>query len=207
MMTLFRRLKYLLQQQHHDSDLVQEVEFHRAMEAERLERDGLSPAAPAVREAIKSTYASAIVLRMETVEGMFADRTAARRLQAWLMAAFALAALVLSAVGIYAILHFTVAQRSREFGVRIALGASRRDLFRLVVGQGLRLPAIGLAAGLAGAFVVTRLIEHLLFQVSPTDPMTFCGVGVLLMAVALVASWIPARRATRIDPIASLRCE
>jgi len=163
--------------------------------------------APAVREAIRSTYASAIVLKMETVEGLFGDLTAERRLQAWLMAAFALAALVLSAVGIYAILHFTVAQRSREFGVRIALGATRQDLFRLVVGQGLRLPAIGVAAGLAGAFVVTRLIEHLLFQVSPTDPMTFCGVGVLLMAVALVACWIPARRATRIDPIASLRCE
>lgn len=75
------------------------------------------------------------------------------------------------------------------------------------MGQGLRLPAIGVAAGLVGAFLVSRLIEHLLFQVSPTDPLTFAGVAALLMAVAIVASWIPARRATRIDPIAALRCE
>jgi ABC-type antimicrobial peptide transport system permease subunit len=138
---------------------------------------------------------------------MFGDLTAERRLQTWLMVAFALAALVLSAVGIYAILHFTVSQRSREFGVRIALGATRQDLFRLVVGQGLRLPAVGVAAGLVGAFAVSRLLEHLLFQVSPSDPTTFGGVGILLMAVALLACWIPARRATRIDPIAALRCD
>jgi putative ABC transport system permease protein len=160
-----------------------------------------------VREAIRSVYASAIVLRMQTIGDMFGDLTAERRLQTWLMVAFALAALVLSAVGIYAILHFTVSQRSREFGVRLALGATRQDLFRLVVGQGLRLPAIGVAAGLAGAFAVSRLLEHLLFQVSPSDPPTFVGVGVLLMAVALLACWIPARRATRIDPIAALRCD
>jgi len=147
------------------------------------------------------------VLRMQTIGDMFGDLTAERRLQTWLMVAFALAALVLSAVGIYAILHFTVSQRSREFGVRLALGATRQDLFRLVVGQGLRLPAIGVAAGLAGAFAVSRLLEHLLFQVSPSDPPTFVGVGVLLMAVALLACWIPARRATRIDPIAALRCD
>jgi predicted permease len=162
---------------------------------------------PSVREAIRSVYASAIVLRMQTIEDMFGDLTAERRLQAWLMVAFALAALVLSAVGIYAILHFTVSQRSREFGVRIALGATRQDLFRLVVGQGLRLPAVGVAAGLAGAFAVSRLLEHLLFRVSPSDPTTFGGVGILLMAVALLACWIPARRATRIDPIAALRCD
>jgi putative ABC transport system permease protein len=163
--------------------------------------------APSIREAIRSTYASAIVLKMQTVDEMFGDLTAQRRLQAWLMVAFAGVALLLSAVGIYAILHFSVSQRRREFGVRLALGATRQDLFRLIVGQGLRLPAIGVAAGLCGAYVVTRVIEHLLFQVSPTDPVTFAGVAVLLMAVALAASWIPARRATRIDPIAVLRCE
>jgi putative ABC transport system permease protein len=163
--------------------------------------------APSIREAIRSTYASAIVLKMQTVDEMFGDLTAQRRLQAWLMVAFAGVALLLSAVGIYAILHFSVSQRRREFGVRLALGATRQDLFRLIVGQGLRLPAIGVTAGLCGAYVVTRVIEHLLFQVSPTDPVTFAGVAVLLMAVALAASWIPARRATRIDPIAVLRCE
>jgi putative ABC transport system permease protein len=162
---------------------------------------------PAIREAIRSTYGSAIVLKMQTVEEMFGDQTAQRRFQTWLMTAFAVAALVLSAVGIYAILHFTVSQRRREFGVRLALGATRRDLFRLIVGQGLRLPAMGLAAGLIGAFALTRVIEHLLFQVSPTDPLTFVGVAVLLMSVAIVACWIPARKATRIDPVSALRCE
>jgi ABC-type antimicrobial peptide transport system permease subunit len=144
---------------------------------------------------------------MQTVEEMFGDLTAERRFQAWLMAAFALAALLLSTVGIYAIVHFTVSQRTREFGVRIAMGATRQDLFRLVVGQGLRLPALGVAAGLAGAFGVTRVIEHLLFQISPTDPVTFGGVAGLLMIVALLACWIPARQATRIDPLTALRCE
>jgi len=162
---------------------------------------------PSIRETIKRTHASAIVLRMQTVDELIGDLTAQRRLQTWLMTAFALAALLLSAVGIYAILHFTVSQRRREFGVRLALGATRRDLVRLIVGQGLRLPAIGVAAGLIGAFAVTRLIEHLLFQVSATDPWTFAGVAALLMVVALVACWIPAYRATRIDPVAALRCE
>jgi putative ABC transport system permease protein len=147
------------------------------------------------------------VLKMETVEEMFGDLTAQRRFQAWLMAAFAAAALFLSAVGIFAVLHFTVSQRRREFGVRIALGATRADLFRLIVTQGLRLPAVGVAAGSVGAFAVTRLIEHLLFQISPTDPLTFGGVAALLMSVAVAACWIPARRATHIDPIAALRCE
>ena len=160
-----------------------------------------------VRKAIAATYASAIVLKTQTVEEMFGDLTAERRFQAWLMAAFALAALLLSAVGIYAIVHFTVSQRTREFGVRIAMGATRQDLFRLVVGQGLRLPALGVAAGLAGAFGVTRVIEHLLFQISPTDPVTFGGVAGVLMIVALLACWIPARQATRIDPLTALRCE
>jgi len=163
--------------------------------------------APSVRAVIASTYASAIVLKMETVEEMFGDLTAQRRFQAWLMAAFALTALLLSAVGIYAIVHFTVSQRTREFGVRIALGATRHDVFRLVAGQALRLPALGIVAGLAGAFGMTRILEHLLFQVSPTDPITFGLVAVLLMVVAVLACSIPARRATRIDPIAALRCE
>src|SRR6185436_17166238 len=104
--------------------------------------------------------------------------------------------LLLSAVGIYGIVHFTVSQRQREFGVRMALGATSQDIFRLVLRQGLRLPAIGAIAGLIGAFAITRLIEHLLFEVRPTDPITFVVVSVLLMAVALVACWIPARRAT-----------
>lgn len=160
-----------------------------------------------VRDTIKTTYANAIVLQMQTVDEMFGDLTAQRRFQAWLMAAFAGVALVLSAVGIFGIVHFAVSQRQREFGLRIALGATRQDMFRLALGQGLRLPAIGAALGLIGAFALTRLIEHLLFEVRPTDPLTFAGVAVLSMAVALLACWIPARRATRVDPLVALRCD
>jgi len=160
-----------------------------------------------VRDTIRSIYAGAIVLQMQTVDEMFGNLTAQRRFQAWLLTAFAGVALLLSAVGIFGIVHFTVSQRQREFGLRIAVGASRQDLFRLVVGQGLRLPAIGTASGLIGAFAVTRVIDHLLFQVSPTDPLTFAGVAVLSMAVALLACWIPARRATRVDPLVALRCD
>lgn len=160
-----------------------------------------------VRDTIKSIYTSAIVLQMQTVDEMFGDLTAQRRFQAWLMSAFAGVALLLSAVGIFGLVHFTVSQRQREFGLRIALGATRQDMFRHVVGRGLRLPALGAAFGLIGAVAVTRVIDHLLFQVSPTDPLTFAGVAALLMAVAVVACWIPARRATRVDPLTALRCE
>jgi predicted permease len=161
----------------------------------------------AIRDTIRSIYANAIVLEMRTVDEMFGELTAQRRFQAWLMAAFAGVALLLSAVGIFGLVHFTVSQRQREFGLRIALGATRQDMFRHVVGRGLRLPAIGSALGLIGAFAVTRVIDHLLFQVSPTDPVTFAGVATLLMTVAVVACWIPARRATRVDPLTALRCD
>jgi predicted permease len=164
-------------------------------------------AGPSIRDTIKSISGRAIVLRMQTVEEMFGDLTAQRRLQAWLMVAFAAIALLLSAVGIFGIVHFTVSQRQREFGVRMALGATRQDMFRLVLRQGLRLPAIGVVAGLIGALAITRLIEHLLFGVSPTDPVTFLAGSVLLMAVAVLACWMPAWRATRIDPRIALRCE
>ena len=160
-----------------------------------------------VRDTIRSISASAIVLQTQTVDEMFGNLTAQRRFQAWLMAAFAGVALLFSAVGIFGIVHFTVSQRQREFGLLIAVGATRQDLFRLVVGQGLRLAAIGAASGLIGAFAVTRVIDHLLYQVSPTDPLTFAGVAALLMVVALLACWMPARRATRVDPLTALRCE
>jgi predicted permease len=164
-------------------------------------------AAPLVRDAIRSTYGAAIVLRMSSVDGMFGELSAQRKFQAWMMTLFAAAALALAAVGVYGIVHFVVAQRRHEFAVRIALGASGRDLFRLVLLGGMRLPALGVLAGLFGAFAMTRVIENLLFQVRPTDPATFFGAAALLLAVALVACWMPARRAARVDPLAVLRVE
>ena len=163
--------------------------------------------APAVRDAIRSVYRGAMVVKMATVEESLGDLGAQRRFQTWLLSAFALLALTLSAIGVYGILHFTVAQRTQEFGVRIALGASETALLRLVLADGMRLPCTGLGIGLAAAFGLTRVLEHLLFGVRATDPITFAGVAALLVVVAFVACWLPARRAARVDPIVALRAQ
>ena len=164
-----------------------------------------STVAPAVRDAVQSVYRDAMVIRMATVEESLGELGAQRRFQTWLLSAFALLALTLSAVGVYGILHFAVAQRTHEFGVRIALGASDATLLRLVLVDGMKLPFIGLGIGLASAFGLTRVLSHLLFDVSPTDPITFVGVAALLLIVAFVSCWLPARKASRVDPIVALR--
>jgi putative ABC transport system permease protein len=162
---------------------------------------------PAVRDAIRSVYRGAMVMKMATVEESLGELGAQRRFQTWLLSAFALLALTLSAIGVYGILHFAVAQRTHEFGVRIALGASDATLLRLVLADGMKLPCIGLGIGLASAFGLTRVLSHLLFDVSATDPITFVGVAALLLVVAFVACWLPARRAARVDPIVALRAD
>jgi len=120
---------------------------------------------------------------------------------------FSLTALALACLGLYGTLSFTVAQRTREIGLRIALGAQRVNVFSLVVVKGLKLAAIGSAIGLVCALAVTRLVSRLLYGVSPIDPVTFASVSFLLVAVAMLASWMPARRATKIDPMEALRYE
>jgi putative ABC transport system permease protein len=112
---------------------------------------------------------------------------------------------VLAAVGIYGVISYSVTQRTQELGVRLALGAKRGDLLRLVLRQGLGLAVVGVAIGMSGAFILTRVLSRLLFQVSATDPATFLGITVLFMLVTLAASYIPARRAMGIDPIIALR--
>ena len=129
------------------------------------------------------------------------------RLAATLLTLFGLLALSLAAVGIYGVLSYAVTERTREMGIRLALGACPRDLINLVVWQGLMLTLIGLVIGVGASFALTRLIAKLLFGVSPTDPLTFVVIPLLLTGVALLACWIPARRATRVDPLASLRYE
>jgi putative ABC transport system permease protein len=124
-----------------------------------------------------------------------------------MLAMFASIALILGAVGIYGVLAYTVSQRTREIGIRMALGANRKDMLRLVVGQGLRLTLIGIAVGLAGSFAATRALASLLFGVSPADLPTFAGVSLLLVAVAMLACYIPARRAMKVDPMVALRYE
>jgi putative ABC transport system permease protein len=129
------------------------------------------------------------------------------RFRTVLVSIFALVGLLLAAIGIYGVMAYAVAERTHELGVRIALGAERRDVVRLVLGEALVLAAAGIAAGVAGALAATRLIQSLLFGVTTTDAATFAGIGALLFATALVASWIPTRRALRVDPMVALRYE
>jgi len=132
---------------------------------------------------------------------------APRRFNTFLLSVFAAAALLLSAVGIYGVIAYSVSQRSHEIGVRMALGAARGDVVLLVLRQAMLLAAIGVGAGLAGAIGLTRFLSGLLYEVRPIDLPTMASVGVVLAAVACLASFLPARRATRLDPVAALRFE
>jgi putative ABC transport system permease protein len=133
--------------------------------------------------------------------------SARTRIRAWVLALLAAVALALGMIGIYGVLAYLVTLRRHEFGVRLALGAQPGSLLRLVLKQGLGLAAIGIAIGLLGALMVTRVLETLLFDVTTRDPMTFVGVAILLLVATLIASYASARRAASADPIAALRAE
>jgi len=130
-----------------------------------------------------------------------------RRLVSVLLGTFATVALVLAGIGIYGVISYNVAQRTREMGIRAALGATERSLLRLILDRGVRLTLVGLAIGVAGALSLTQLMATLLFGVGARDPVTMVSVGVILAAVAIMASYVPARRATRVDPVVALRYE
>ena len=142
-----------------------------------------------------------------TMDGIVSDANAQPRFEMLLLGVFAVVALVMAAVGIYGVMSYSVSLRMHEIGIRISLGASCSDVFRLVVQQGMLLALSGSAAGVAGALLLSRLMTKLLYGVPPTDPITFTAVAILLSVVALVASYLPARRAMRVDPMVALRCE
>jgi putative ABC transport system permease protein len=160
-----------------------------------------------MREQVQSVDPRLPVSDAQTLEKTVSASLSERRFSLQIIALFALTALLLAGLGIYGVISYIVGERTHEIGIRVALGAQRRNLLRMILGQGLGLASAGAAIGLIGAVIVSRLMSGVLYGVRPTDPLTFAGVSVLLMSIALLACYLPARRALRIDPVIALRHE
>jgi putative ABC transport system permease protein len=163
--------------------------------------------AEAVRKLVWSFDSDQPIRRMVMMEEILNEAVAPRRFNMILFGALGGAALLLAAVGIYGVMAYTVTQRTHEIGIRLALGAQKRDVLRFVIGQGMTLTAIGLLLGMAAALALTRLIQGWLFGIGATDPLTFVAFALLLILVALLACYFPARKATKVDPMIALRHE
>ncbi|MBI2928598.1 MAG: FtsX-like permease family protein, partial [Verrucomicrobia bacterium] len=161
----------------------------------------------AVRGVVAEVEPNQSLHNVMTMEQRLANTTTSRRLNTVLLGSFAGVALLLAVVGIYGVMSYAVTQRRREIGVRMALGAQKSDVLSLIIHGGLRLTLLGVAIGLAGAFALTRYLSSLLYSVKATDPVTFLLVAFALIGVALLACWLPARRAAKVDPIEALRQE
>lgn len=172
----------------------------------RTSQEPLSAVA-AIRSRIQQIDPNQPVADVKTMDDVLAESLAPQRAPAWLFGAFSAMALFLAAIGIYGVLSYFVVQRSQEIGVRMALGAQRSNVLRLILGQGARLIGIGVLVGVGGAVLAAQSLASLLFGVKPTDLPTFIGVSVLLASLALVACAVPALRATRVDPLVVLRSE
>jgi putative ABC transport system permease protein len=162
-------------------------------------------AAAAVERAIRAIEKDAPVFAIRSMDQLLGNSLAQRRLTLTLLSSFAALALLLAAVGVYGVISYSVRQRTHELGIRMALGAKRGDVLKLVLAQGLKLTLLGVGIGLMAAFALTRWMETLLFSVPPVDPLTFTVIAALLTLVSLVACWIPARRAAKVDPLLALR--
>jgi predicted permease len=164
-------------------------------------------ATAAIRNEIKALNKNIPAPRIETMDAMLADVVAQPRFQTLLLTLFGIVALLLAAVGIYSVMAYSVVQRTNEIGIRMALGAQAQDVLRLILGQGMKLVVIGVALGTAASLGLTRVLTALLFGVSATDPLTFTVIALLLTGMALLACYLPARRAMTVDPLVALRCE
>jgi ABC-type antimicrobial peptide transport system permease subunit len=161
----------------------------------------------ALKAVLRQAHPDPLAFDVLAMNEMVALQMFPLRAASWIATFLSAVALALSISGLYGVLTYTFGQRTREIGIRMALGAKREALLRSVLGYGLKLTGIGLAAGLAGALALTRLMETLLFEVRPTDPVTLVSVAAMITLVAIIASFVPAHRATRVDPIAALREE
>jgi putative ABC transport system permease protein len=197
-----------------DTDVQPEMYFSYVQKPERRlnlvirsTTEDASQLTPAARAEVKAFNPRQIIWRAQTLEQMLSTSVAPRKFNMMLLGIFAGVALVLAAVGLYGVMSYSVSWRTQEIGIRMALGAKRTDVLRMVVRQGMTMTLIGLALGLVGVIALSRVMVGLLYGVSPTDPLTFTGVSIVLLVVALLACLIPARRATRVDPIVALRSE
>jgi predicted permease len=163
--------------------------------------------APTVREQIRALDANLPIADVKTLQDQVDLSLFPSRVAAWTLGGFGVLALLLAAIGIYGVVSYSVAQRTREIGVRMALGAKENDVLRLVLGEGLFVILFGLSLGLLIALAATRVIAGFLYGIAPADPLTFVGVPLLLGSIALVACYVPARRATKVDPLVALRYE
>jgi predicted permease len=160
-----------------------------------------------IRHAVEKVDSTSVLYEVRPMQEIVAGSVAKQRMAMLLLTVFSVLALVLSAVGIYGVISYLAGQRTHEMGIRMALGASRKDILRIVLGEGMRIALIGVGVGILAALGLTRLLAQIIYGVSANDPLTFVGVAILLTAVALLACYIPARRAMRVDPMVALRYE